>query len=127
MNTYSFDTPLHTLFIFFLIISGNYLGQLYPCKIQKLFTENVYLKHLFGILTLTFFVLLGEPSKSVHFGTTIITSLGLYTVFLLLMNTNVLFFVFSMIALAIIYLIHIYQSQSQPEPEITIQSTIPKH
>ena len=119
MTTNGFDVPLHTLFIFFLIISGNYLGQLFPCKIQKVFTENVYLKHFFGFLTLTFFVLLIDSSRPQNFSTIFTTSIGLYFVFLLLMNTNVLFFILSILTLAIIYLIHIYQTQTnvKTDPE----------
>jgi hypothetical protein len=30
--------------------------QLFPCKIQRIFKENVYIKHLFCYLTLIFFV-----------------------------------------------------------------------
>ena len=105
------NIPLHTIFVFFLIISANYLGQLYPCKIQTLFETNVYIKHFFGFLTLVFFVVFVDPIKTSAFGETIMKSLVLYVIFLLLMNTNVLFFVFSLISLAGIYLLSIKKKE----------------
>ena len=99
--------PLHTIFIFFLIISANYLGQLYPCKIQDAFSNNIYLKHLFGFLTLLFFVLLAEPNIASSFSNTISKSFFLYVIFLILMNTNIRFFICAITSLATIYLISI--------------------
>ena len=43
---------LGAVFIFTLIISGNFLAQLFPCKIQEALTENIYIKHIFGFFTL---------------------------------------------------------------------------
>ena len=108
------EYPLHTIFIFFLIISANYLGQLYPCKIQDAFTSNIYLKHFFGFLTLMFFVLLAEPNTSQSFTNTLFKSFILYIIFLILMNTNILFFIISLITLAGIYLISIKKKESTP-------------
>ena len=48
-------------FIFVLVISGNYIGELLPCKIQKIMTENIIVKHFFGYLTMFFLVLLTMP------------------------------------------------------------------
>ena len=39
---------IYSIFILFLIISTNYLGELFPCRVQKLLSQNVYLKHIFG-------------------------------------------------------------------------------
>lgn len=105
------EYPLHTIFIFFLIISANYLGQLYPCKIQDAFTRNIYLKHFFGFLTLIFFVLLAEPNTSHSFTNTLSKSFVLYIIFLILMNTNTMFFIISLITLAGIYLVSIKKKE----------------
>jgi hypothetical protein len=114
------STPLHALFVFFLIISANFLGQLYPCKIQRVFSDNVYLKHFLGLLTLVFFVVLIDTSTHKTLETTIITSIGLYILFLILMNTNVLFFLISIIALAILYLFHLKENETQKSTNDTI-------
>lgn len=112
MATLPEQIPLHTIFIFFLIISANYLGQLYPCKIQEVFSSNIYLKHLFGYLTLLFFVLLAEPNIATSFSNIISKALLLYIIFLFLMNTNVLFFICAITSLAIIYLISIKKNDT---------------
>jgi hypothetical protein len=112
MTTLQDQIPLHTIFIFFLIISANYLGQLYPCKIQEVFSNNIYLKHFFGYLTLLFFVLLAEPNIASSFSNTISKSFLLYMIFLVLMNTNVLFFICAISSLAIIYLISIKKNDT---------------
>ena len=44
------------LLILMLMISGGYIGQLLPCETQKLFTENMYMKHLIGLFSVIFFV-----------------------------------------------------------------------
>ena len=44
------------LFFFILIISGNYLGELFTCGTQRLFQNNMYIKHLLGLMTMYFFV-----------------------------------------------------------------------
>lgn len=44
--------------LFILVISGNYIGELLPCRVQHQLQHNIYLKHFIGILTLSFFVIL---------------------------------------------------------------------
>ena len=41
-----FDAPFYTIFILILIISANFLGSTFPCRVQKLLSENVYIKHI---------------------------------------------------------------------------------
>lgn len=38
--------------LFILLISGNYIGELFSCGLQKSFTNNRVYKHILGILTL---------------------------------------------------------------------------
>ena len=49
------------LFALLVIISGNFLGDLFPLDVQKILSENVYVKHIFSFLTLFFFVYLTMP------------------------------------------------------------------
>ena len=72
------------LFVFYLIISGNFIGSLLSCKTQKLFTENIAVRHILGFATLYFFVIFvdsdnasAEPTKN------ILVSLGLYLLFVI--------------------------------------------
>ena len=106
-------TPLYALFIFFLIISSNYLGELFPCKIQHVLSENVYWKHFFAFLTLMFFVVLVDPIQSFSLAGTVGTSIFLYIVFLLLINNNVTFFLMSIACLAAIYVLNLKKKETE--------------
>ena len=87
------------IFVLFLIISGNYLGELFPCKIQKYLTKNVYLKHCIGLLTLIFFVVFTDSdSEQENFKDIVLGSIKLYILFLLLINTHKSFFIFCIIS-----------------------------
>jgi len=50
--------PYQAFFAIYLIISCNFLSDLLGCKFKKLLRENMYVKHIFGYLTLVFLVIL---------------------------------------------------------------------
>lgn len=103
------------LFIFFLLVSGNYLENLFPCKIQDFFNNNIYIKHFIGFLTLIFFVVLVESTskeKNPNFKQIIATSFKLYVLFILLTNNQKRFFVAAIIILGTLYIIQIYKKFS---------------
>ncbi len=95
------------IFVFVLILSGNYLGQLFPCKVQNIFDENIYVKHILGYLTLVFFVTLTIPelknSKSLLFLT-----LSIYLGFLITSKTYYTFWFFIFVLVGIIYVLDMY-------------------
>jgi predicted membrane protein len=63
MNNFLLDIGpnLIAIFVFVLILSGNYLGELFPCRVQSLFSNSMIVKHILGFLTLLFFVTLTIP------------------------------------------------------------------
>jgi len=95
------------IFVFVLILSGNYLGQLFPCKVQNIFDENIYVKHILGYLTLVFFVTLTIPelknSKSLLFLT-----LSIYFGFLITSKTYYTYWFLIFGLLGIIYVLDKY-------------------
>ena len=44
------------LFLLYLIILGNYAGELLGCRVQEIFSELALAKHMIGIFTLYYFV-----------------------------------------------------------------------
>ena len=98
---------IYSIFILFLIISSNYLGELFPCRVQKLLSQNVYLKHIFGYLTLSFFVVLVDPYKKINIYTVFKESLILYILFLFFINTQQYFFLLSIFFLLVIYVLNL--------------------
>ena len=97
--------PIESLFIFLLIMSGNFLAELFPCRFQKDLTDIIALKHFFGFLTLLFFVVLQTPLESFNLVDAFKNSGVLYLLFLLLINSHHVTFIISMAILTVSYLI----------------------
>ena len=93
------EYPVYTVFILFLIIASNYLGELFPCRVQDLLGQNIYLKHGIAFLTMVFFVVLSDTKTELSFRDLVIQSCKMYIVFLILINCSKTFF---MIALVLI-------------------------
>jgi len=97
--------PIEGLFIFILIISGNFLAELFPCRFQKDLTDIIVLKHFFGFLTLLFFVVLQTPLETFALTSAVKSSGILYILFLLLINSHHTTFIVSMVLLSVSYLL----------------------
>jgi len=102
------SVSVYNIFIFFLIISSNYLGELFPCRIQKLLSSNMLFKHLFGFFTLSFFVVLTDKTAtSERFKYVISRSFMIYCIFLVFVKTQIHFFGFALLIALIIYMINV--------------------
>jgi hypothetical protein len=86
------ETNIFTIFIFILIISGNFLAQLFPCKLQEELNGNMYIKHLFGLFTMIFFVMLAAPVKDKTISVVTLNSFLLYLLFILITKVHVKIF-----------------------------------
>ena len=93
------------IFIFMLMISGNSLAELFPCRIQKLLKENIYVKHLVGFLTLFFFGVLTIPDLANVGG--MINSFLLYFIFVITANVDYKIWIILFVLYAIMYLLHL--------------------
>jgi hypothetical protein len=51
------------LFVLYLVISSNFLPNLFGCQVQELFNKSIIAKHVIAFLTLYFFISLVEPSE----------------------------------------------------------------
>ena len=60
------DFDINPLFIFYVTLGGNFVAQLFPCQVQKLFTENIYYKHFLAFFILIFGELLKLKLKKNH-------------------------------------------------------------
>jgi len=105
------NIPIWNVFILFLIIASNYIGELFPCRVQNLLSSNVYLKHFIAFLTLMFFVVLTDSSlQQKEFKLIFTDSLKLYVLWLFLINNDKKFFVIALILLGIIYIIQLIKN-----------------
>jgi hypothetical protein len=109
--------PLFTIFILVLIISAGYLTQLFPCKLQKILNENIYVKHLFGLFTLVFFVLLSAPIDEKSIDIIIPQSVLLYMYFIIVTKTNKYIFLLILLLLGITYLIVLKTAELKDKKE----------
>ena len=103
------------IFILVLIICGNFLGQLFPCKVQDMFNNNIILKHVLGFFTLLFFAISTIPE--LHFVETglgkfsdfLLTSVILYLWFILMSKNYYIFWLITFGLAGIRYLIFLYE------------------
>ena len=108
-NTQYYVERLAAVFIFTLIISGNFLAQLFPCKIQEALTHNIVIKHIFGFFTLFFFGILAIPELANVSG--MISSLVLYIIFLINAKTKYQFWIAVFLLYGLIYMLHIIKTE----------------
>ena len=120
-----FFVTVYTVFILFLIIASNYLGELFPCRVQDLLGQNIYLKHGIAFLTMVFFVVLSDTKTELSFRDLVIQSCKMYIVFLILINCSKTFFMIALVLLAGIYVIQLKKNDfintHDPSPETQIQ------
>jgi hypothetical protein len=108
------------IFVFILIISGNYLGGLLPCRVQQLMRDNVFIRHFLGYMTLLFFVVLTMPD--LFAGSLFASSSLLYLFFLFFSKTHHVFWVVITLLLGSIYIINLaYRTKGSDDNEILQQ------
>ena len=102
---------ISSLAVFILIIAGNFISELYSCRIRKLFSNNIYLKHVAGFFTVLLFV--GLTQTTHLFRTKISISAILYLIFILINRTSTAITLFSILSIIIMYLINLYVEELQ--------------
>ena len=71
------------LFLFFLLISSNFIGELFGCRLQKALTENMFVKHGLGMFTL-FASVITTLADNYSVQKSILMTIGLYIWFVLI-------------------------------------------
>lgn len=101
----NFIPNANAILIFILILSGNYLDDFFPCKVQDLMRNNLIMKHLVGFMILYFLTILTIPElKSIR---GIFSAIGLYVLFLLSTKINYVAWAVVLFIYAIVYLMNI--------------------
>lgn len=99
-----------SLFVLYLMISSNYLGSLFGCRVQRLFENNMYVKHTLGFLTLYFFVaLLGNDRNKGAPGRQLLESAGIYAAFVMSTKMNFRFWLPFIALVGGVYVLYIAQ------------------
>lgn len=99
--------PYEAFFALYLIISSNFLGELVSCKFREVLSSNMIIKHLLGLITFGFLVILAGidfENNNVYYEGIIITIL-LYIWFLLSTKTHVYITLIILLQFFIMYII----------------------
>ena len=107
IETNLLSSNLFCIFIFILIVSANFLAELFPCRLQYVLRNNMFIKHLFGLFTMIFFVVLssGIENKSIFNITK--NAFLLYILFILITKCQIYAFLVILLLLGISYIVHI--------------------
>ena len=99
------------ILLFLLIISGNYIGNLFSCRIQEYFDTSIFAKHSIGFISLYFFVMLAEPKlQELNPINTLLLSMPLYFYFLILAKSEASIFLIIIVLLVILMVSHVYEN-----------------
>jgi len=97
--------PIFSIITLVLIVSANYIGPIFPCKVQDLFSDNIYFKHILGFFTMLFFVILTVPNQNLSIEESFKQSAILYFWFMLMAKTPKYIFLFLCILLLLAYVL----------------------
>jgi hypothetical protein len=105
------------LALVYLVISGNYLGSLFGCKIQQLFRENMLVKHVLGLFTSYFLIILSTPPENYTAESTLVLTLVIYMWFFLTTKMHVYFWIPMILSVLGAYLLWVYKKQKLAKEE----------
>jgi hypothetical protein len=113
------------LVLIYLVISSNYLGNLFGCRVQQMLNTNVYMKHLLGFFTTYFFIVLATPPE----GSTNMSLLGfaalIYGWFFITTKMSVTYWIPMILCVLLAYFLYQYNRQEdeslRPEVKQRIQ------
>ncbi len=103
MNTNEFIAK--GLLLLLLLISGNFLGESFNCKTQKLLKNNMIIKHVIIILTV-FFTLDFNYESDIKFSKMLLETLAIWILFVLFTKMNYKFTITVLFLTIIQYMIY---------------------
>lgn len=101
------------LSIFLFIIAGNYVGDIYSCKLRHLFNEHMILKHVLGFFIMLLFV--GLIQEEISITQKIGESFFLYTWFIAIMRAPMEITLTVICLITIMYILHMYGEDLKKE------------
>ena len=111
MKNLLIDSNIFCIFIFVLIVSANFLAEIFPCRLQYLLRNNMFIKHVFGLFTMIFFVVLSSGIKNKNIFNITTSSFLLYILFILITKCQIYVFYTILLFLGITYIIHLVKQE----------------
>jgi uncharacterized membrane protein len=114
------DTSISTfknIFIIYLIISSNFLANLFGCRTQDVLTNNMLLKHLLGFMTMYFFVVLVDNKSKLSDSpkNQLLFTILFYITFLLTTRMDFKWWVGLIVILCMFYILQVYKDHDKTE------------
>ena len=107
---FSIQNNSASLFILYLVISSNFLPQTFSCRLQQLLNSSMIVKHLFGFMTLLFFVVATNTKKDITAINILLISVAIYLWFIISTKMHLSVWGLLIIILGIVYLLQLYES-----------------
>lgn len=105
------EVPFYMIFVLYLVISSNFLAQLFSCQLQYILNNSMLAKHFLGYMTLLFFVVLSSGDTQ-STSEALLYSLIIYIIFWFSTRISTEYFIVFIILTAAMYIIHLYQKES---------------
>lgn len=100
------------LFVLMLLVAGNYLQELFGCRLQKLLRESIIAKHIVGVLFLLFFAVIIDPSiAKLHLANILLMTAILYAWFIVIVRSPNSITVPVIALLMLVYLMNLRKRQ----------------
>lgn len=113
-----FSSP-KSIFVLYLIISGNFLANLFGCRTQEALGNNMFLKHLLGFMTMYFFVVLVDSNSKLSDSpqTQLLYTMLFYIIFIMTTRMDYKWWIVFIIGLSLIYILEVYKGHKKTKEE----------
>ena len=116
----SFD-GMSALAALYLWLMFNYLSSLLNCDLQKILHENVYVKHILGLIAFYFLFTVLDPNNNMSVGITFAKTIVIYALFMMITKSK---WYFSLTAISLLLIDQILKNQieylKKKEPSVNV-------
>jgi hypothetical protein len=112
INSFISNAPYNSLFIIYLLISCNFLAQLFGCQLQNILRNYMYVKHIAGFFTMLFCIILVDSTiqKENRYLEGLAYAVIFYIWFWITTKTNLYITLNVIVLFLIIYLLQLYKN-----------------
>ena len=103
------------LAIVYLVISSNFLGNLFGCRIQQLFANNMPMKHLLAFLTVFFLIVISNPPEGYTIHQTLVLTTAIYAWFFLTTKMHISFWIPMILAVFLAFVLYTYKKEAKTD------------
>ena len=120
INNFVSNAPYNSLFIIYLLISCNFLAQLFSCELQNILANNMFVKHFFGFTTMLFCIIFVDSTiqKEGKYAEGVAYAIIFYLWFWVTTKTNLYVTLIIIILFLIIYVLQIHKNTLDQEEKV---------